>query len=463
MSTTILTVRGREIIDSRGNPTVEAEVGLEGGVIGRAAVPSGASTGEHEAIELRDGDKSRYLGKGVLKAVGHVNNGIAKAIVGMDASEQRAVDHRMIEADGSDNKSKFGANAILAVSMATARAAATQLELPLYQYLARYSSEGFADTLPVPMMNILNGGAHADNSVDVQEFMVMPLGAPNFREALRWGIEVFHNLKAVLKKNGYSTAVGDEGGFAPNLKSNVEAVERVLEAITAAGYKPGEQICIALDPASSEFYDRDKKKYVFKKSDKSERTSEQMVEFWKSWVQQYPIVSIEDGLAEDDWDGWKLLTHELGRSPAAEMEKRKTIQLVGDDIFVTNPKIFARGISEKVGNAILIKLNQIGTVSETVEAVEMARRANYASIVSHRSGETEDTFLADFVVAMGCGQIKTGSASRTDRIAKYNQLLRIEERLGVDAVFPGFKALSAHPVLRPPRQVGPAEGARREV
>jgi enolase len=463
MSTKIITVRGREIIDSRGNPTVEAEVGLEGGVMGRAAVPSGASTGEHEAIELRDGDKSRYLGKGVLKAVGHVNNGIAKAIAGMDASEQRAVDRRMIEADGTDNKSKFGANAILAVSMAIARATAAQLELPLYQYLARYSSEGFADTLPVPMMNILNGGAHADNSVDVQEFMVMPLGAPNFHEALRWGIEVFHNLKAVLKKNGYSTAVGDEGGFAPNLKSNVEAVERVLEAITTAGYKPGEQICIALDPASSEFYDRDKKKYVFKKSDKSERTSEQMVEFWKSWVRQYPIVSIEDGLAEDDWDGWKLLTHELGRSPVADMEKRKTIQLVGDDIFVTNPKIFARGISEKVGNAILIKLNQIGTVSETIEAVEMARKANYASIVSHRSGETEDTFLADFVVAMGCGQIKTGSASRTDRIAKYNQLLRIEERLGADGVFPGFKALSAHPVLRPPRVVGPAEGARHEV
>jgi enolase len=463
MSTKIITVRGREIIDSRGNPTVEAEVGLEGGVMGRAAVPSGASTGEHEAIELRDGDKSRYLGKGVLKAVGHVNNGIAKAIAGMDASEQRAVDRRMIEADGTDNKSKFGANAILAVSMAIARATAAQLELPLYQYLARYSSEGFADTLPVPMMNILNGGAHADNSVDVQEFMVMPLGAPNFHEALRWGIEVFHNLKAVLKKNGYSTAVGDEGGFAPNLKSNVEAVERVLEAITTAGYKPGEQICIALDPASSEFYDRDKKKYVFKKSDKSERTSEQMVEFWKSWVRQYPIVSIEDGLAEVDWDGWKLLTHELGRSPVADMEKRKTIQLVGDDIFVTNPKIFARGISEKVGNAILIKLNQIGTVSETIEAVEMARKANYASIVSHRSGETEDTFLADFVVAMGCGQIKTGSASRTDRIAKYNQLLRIEERLGADGVFPGFKALSAHPVLRPPRVVGPAEGARHEV
>ncbi|MGB8541402.1 MAG: phosphopyruvate hydratase [Candidatus Acidiferrales bacterium] len=463
MSTRIITVRGREIIDSRGNPTVEAEVGLEGGVTGRAAVPSGASTGEHEAIELRDGDKSRYLGKGVLKAVGHVNTGIARAIAGMDASDQRAIDHRMIEADGTDNKSKFGANAILAVSMATARAAATQLELPLYQYLARYSSEGYADTLPVPMMNILNGGAHADNSVDLQEFMVMPLGAPSFREALRWGIEVFHNLKAVLKKNGYSTAVGDEGGFAPNLKSNVEAVERVLEAITAAGYKPGEQICIALDPAASEFYDRDKKKYVFTKSDKSERTSEQMVEFWKSWVNQYPIVSIEDGLAEDDWDGWKLLTRELGKSAAAEMEKRKTIQLVGDDVFVTNPKIFARGISEKVGNAILIKLNQIGTVSETVKAVEMARKANYASIVSHRSGETEDTFLADFVVAMGCGQIKTGSASRTDRIAKYNQLLRIEERLGEDAVFPGFKALSARPILRPPRQVGPAEGARREV
>jgi len=462
MSTKIVTVRGREIIDSRGNPTVEAEVGLEGGAMGRAAVPSGASTGEHEAIELRDGDKSRYLGKGVLKAVGHVNAEIAKAVTGMDASDQRAVDRRMIEADGTDNKSKFGANAILAVSMATARAAATQLELPLYQYLARYSSEGYADTLPVPMMNILNGGAHADNSVDVQEFMVMPLGAPNFREALRWGIEVFHNLKAVLKKNGYSTAVGDEGGFAPMLKSNVEAVERVLEAITAAGFKPGEQICIALDPASSEFYDRDKKKYIFKKSDKSERTSEQMVEFWKSWVNQYPIVSIEDGLAEDDWDGWKLLTHELGKSPAAEMDKRTTIQLVGDDVFVTNPKIFSRGISEKVGNAILIKLNQIGTVSETIEAVEMARKANYASIVSHRSGETEDTFLADFVVAMGSGQIKTGSASRTDRIAKYNQLLRIEERLGADAVFPGFKALSAHSMQRPPRVVGPAEGARHE-
>jgi enolase len=463
MSTTIVTVRAREIIDSRGNPTVEAEVGVAGGATGRAAVPSGASTGEHEAIELRDGDKSRYLGKGVLEAVGHVNVEIAKAIAGMDACDQRAVDRRMIEADGTPNKSNFGANAILAVSMATARAAATQLELPLYQYLARYSSEGYADTLPVPMMNILNGGAHADNSVDVQEFMVMPLGAPNFHEALRWGIEVFHSLKAVLKKNGYSTSVGDEGGFAPNLKSNIEAIERVLEAITAAGYKPGEQISIAVDPAASEFYDREKKRYVFKKSDKSEYTSQQMVEFWESWVRQYPIVSIEDGLAEDDWEGWKLLTHALGRPGVGpDTKSKKSIQLVGDDIFVTNPKIFARGISEKIGNAILIKLNQIGTVTETVEAVEMARKANYASIVSHRSGETEDTFLADFVVAMGCGQIKTGSASRTDRIAKYNQLLRIEERLGADAVFPGFQALSAHPVLRPPRIVGPAEASRHE-
>ena len=462
MSTTITSVHAREILDSRGNPTVEAEVGLAGGSIGRAAVPSGASTGEHEAIELRDGDKSRYLGKGALKAVGHVNNEIAKAIAGMDASDQRAIDGRMIEADATPNKSNFGANAILAVSMAAARAAAAQLDLPLYQYLARLSSEGYADTLPMPMMNILNGGAHADNSVDVQEFMIMPLGAPNFHEALRWGVEVFHNLKSVLKKNGYSTAVGDEGGFAPNLKSNVEAIDRVLEAITAAGYQPGEQICIALDPAASEFYDRAKKKYVFKKSDKSEHTSEEMVEFWKSWVRQYPIVSIEDGLSEDDWDGWKLLTHELGKSAAGETQNKKAIQLVGDDIFVTNPKIFARGISEKVANAILIKLNQIGSVTETVEAVEMARKANYASIVSHRSGETEDTFLADFVVGMGCGQIKTGSGSRTDRIAKYNQLLRIEERLGEDGVFPGFKGLSAHPVLRPPRKVGPAEGARHE-
>ncbi len=431
MSTKIVGVRGRQIIDSRGNPTVEADVLLEGGIVGRGAVPSGASTGEHEANELRDDDKSHYMGKGVLKAVGHVNAEIAKAVAGMDAADQRAVDRRMIEADGTPNKSNFGANAILAVSMATSRAAAAAAGKPLYKYLAQYSGDPSANILPVPMMNILNGGAHADNSVDAQEFMVMPLGAPNFHEALRWGVEVFHNLKAVLKKNGYSTAVGDEGGFAPNLKSNEEALERVLEAITAAGYKPGEQISIALDPAASEFYDRAKKKYVFKKSDKSERTSEQMAEFWAGWVRQYPIVSIEDGLAEDDWDGWKIITRELG----------KKIQLVGDDAFVTNPKIFARGISEGIGNAILIKLNQIGTVTETIEAVEMARKANYAAIVSHRSGETEDAFIADLVVAMGMGQIKTGSASRTDRIAKYNQLLRIEEELGSAARFPGRKAL----------------------
>ena len=432
MATKITAVRGREIIDSRGNPTVEADVLLEGGTLGRAAVPSGASTGEHEAIELRDGDKSRYLGKGVLRAVGHVNGAIAEAVVGMDASDQKALDRRMIDAEGTPNKSNWGANAILAVSMAAARAAAAASKLPLYKYLAKYSSDSSANTLPVPMMNILNGGAHADNSVDVQEFMVMPLGAPNFREALRWGVEVFHNLKAVLKKNGYSTAVGDEGGFAPNLKSNEEALDRVLDAITAAGYKPGEQIAIALDPAASEFYDRASKKYIFKKSDKSTRTSEQMVEFWENWVRQYPIVSIEDGLAEDDWEGWKLITRQLG----------KKIQLVGDDAFVTNPKIFASGISEGIANAILIKLNQIGSVSETIEAVEMARKAKYASIISHRSGETEDAFIADFSVAMGSGQIKTGSASRTDRIAKYNQLLRIEEELGSAARFPGRKALA---------------------
>jgi enolase len=434
MSTNIASIHGREILDSRGNPTVEADVRLEGGALGRAAVPSGASTGEHEAIELRDGDKARYLGKGVLKVAAHVNTEIARALTGMDAADQRSLDRRMIEADGTPNKSKFGANAILAVSMAAARAASAALGQPLYKYLARYSSDSSANLLPVPMMNILNGGAHADNSVDVQEFMVMPLGAPNFHEALRWGVEVFHNLKTVLKRNGYSTAVGDEGGFAPNLKSNEEALERVLEAITSAGYKPGEQISIALDPASSEFYDRASKKYVFKKSDKSARSSEEMVKFWENWVRQYPVVSIEDGLAEDDWDGWKILTREVG----------KKIQLVGDDIFVTNPKIFARGIAEGIGNAILIKLNQIGTVSETIEAVEMARKAGYASIVSHRSGETEDTFLADFVVAMGSGQIKTGSASRTDRIAKYNQLLRIEEELGAAARFPGRKALARH-------------------
>jgi enolase len=431
MSTKIQAVHGREILDSRGNPTVEADVILEGGVHGRAAVPSGASTGEHEALELRDADKSRYLGKGVRKAVGNVNEAIAGAVVGLDASDQKALDRRMLDLDGTPNKGKLGANAILAVSMAAARAAANAKGVPLYKYLAQYSSDKSANTLPVPMMNILNGGAHADNSVDVQEFMVMPVGASSFDEALRWGVEVFHQLKAVLKKNGYSTSVGDEGGFAPNLKSNEEALERVLEAITAAGYKPGEQIAIALDPASSEFYDRASRKYIFKKSDKSARSSEEMVEFWANWARQYPIVSIEDGLAEDDWAGWKILTNELGGQ----------LQLVGDDIFVTNPEIFARGIREKIGNAILIKLNQIGSVTETIEAIEMARDAGYASIVSHRSGETEDTFIADLAVGLGTGQIKTGSASRTDRIAKYNQLLRIEEELGAAARFPGHSAL----------------------
>ena len=432
MSTKIARVHGRPIIDSRGNPTVEADVILESGAVGRAAVPSGASTGEHEAIELRDGDKSRYLGKGVLNAVGKVNGAIAKAVAGLDALDQKTLDRRMIETDGSPNKGNLGANAILAVSMAAARAAAVAARQPLYKYLSRYSSDPSGRTLPVPMMNILNGGAHADNSVDFQEFMAMPVGAKSFGEALRMGVEVFHRLKAVLHKRGYSTAVGDEGGFAPNLKSNEEAVEVILEAIAAAGYKPGEHVAIALDPASSEFYDKPSGKYVFKKSDKSARTSEQMTKFYADWVRQFPVVSIEDGLAEDDWAGWKHMTAELGG---------KT-QLVGDDLFVTNTVRLQRGISEHIGNAILIKLNQIGTVTETIEAIEMARKAGYASIVSHRSGETEDTFIADLVVAMGTGQIKTGSASRTDRVAKYNQLLRIEEELGASAKFLGKSALA---------------------
>jgi enolase len=411
---------------------VEADVILLGGTLGRAAVPSGASTGEHEAIELRDGDKSRYLGKGVLKAVAHVNGEIARAVTGLNASDQGALDRRMIEIDGSPNKGNLGANAILAVSMAAARAAASAARQPLYKYLSRYSTDPSGNTLPVPMMNILNGGAHADNSVDFQEFMAMPVGAKTFDEALRMGVEVFHRLKAVLHKRGYSTAVGDEGGFAPNLKSNDEAIEVILEAIAAAGYKPGEHVAIALDPASSEFYDKASGKYIFKKSDKSARTSEQMTKFYSDWVRQFPIVSIEDGLAEDDWQGWKHLTAELGG---------KT-QLVGDDLFVTNTARLQRGITEKIGNAILIKLNQIGTVTETIEAIEMARKAGYASIVSHRSGETEDTFIADLVVAMGTGQIKTGSASRTDRVAKYNQLFRIEEELGSAAKFPGRAAVA---------------------
>jgi enolase len=433
MSTKITRVHARQIIDSRGNPTVEADVTLTSGAVGRAAVPSGASTGEHEALELRDGDKSRYLGKGVSKAIANANGEIGKAVTGLDAADQRALDHKMISLDGTPTKSRLGANAILAVSMAAARAASIALKQPLYKYLSRYSTDSSANLLPVPMMNILNGGAHADSSVDFQEFMVMPVGAPNFSEALRWGVEIFHALKAALKKRGYSTAVGDEGGFAPSCKSNEEAIQIVLEAITAAGYKPGEQVRIALDPASSEFYDKASGKYVFKKSDKSAHTSSEMATYWTTWVEKYPIVSIEDGMAEDDWAGWKELTEKVGRKNAS----KKSIQLVGDDLFVTNTERLGRGITEGVANAILIKLNQIGTVTETIDAIELARKAGYNSIISHRSGETEDTFIADLAVATAAGQIKTGSASRTDRIAKYNQLLRIEEELGDAARFPG--------------------------
>ena len=426
--TKIQQVHAREILDSRGNPTVEAEVKLEGGVGGRAAVPSGASTGEYEAVELRDGDKKRYLGRGVLRAVENVNGEIADAMCGMDAADQRALDQKMIELDGTENKSRLGANALLAVSMAAARAVAEAHQLPLYRYLGGLG----ANLLPVPMMNILNGGAHADNNVDFQEFMAMPVGATSFAEALRWGVEVFHTLKGVLKRRGYNTAVGDEGGFAPSVKSNVEAIEVVLEAISAAGYKPGTQVAIALDPATSELYQDGK--YVFKKSDNSAKSSEEMVRYWSEWARQYPIVSIEDGLAEDDWQGWQMLTRELGGR----------IQLVGDDVFVTNVKRLRQGIEQNVGNSILIKVNQIGTVSETLDAIGLARRNGYTAVISHRSGETEDTFIADFAVATAAGQIKTGSASRTDRVAKYNQLLRIEEELGEGARFLGLKALNYH-------------------
>jgi enolase len=422
----IAQILGREVIDSRGNPTVEAEVILADGSRGRAIVPSGASTGEHEAVELRDGDKQRYVGKGVLRAVENVNGEIADALANMDAADQRALDQKMIELDGTENKGRLGANAILAVSMAAARAAAECFELPLYRYLGGSA----ASVLPTPMMNILNGGAHADNNVDFQEFMVMPVGAESFSEALRWGIEVFHTLKGVLKKRGYSTAVGDEGGFAPSLKSNVEAIEVVLEAITQAGFKPGYEIAIALDPAASELFQDGK--YIFKKSDKSAKSPEDMVIYWAKWARDYPIVSIEDGLAEDDWDGWRSLTEQLGGK----------IQLVGDDLFVTNTTRLQEGIDRGVANSILIKVNQIGTVSETLDAIDLARRNGYTSIISHRSGETEDTFIADLAVGTGAGQIKTGSASRTDRIAKYNQLLRIEEELGAGAKFLGLKALN---------------------
>jgi len=421
---TITDVYAREILDSRGNPTIEVDVELESGAKGRAAVPSGASTGEHEAVELRDGDKMRYNGKGVLNAVENVNDTIAEEVIGFDATDQVGVDQLMIKLDGTPNKGKLGANAILGVSMAVARAAANALELPLYSYLGGPN----AKVLPVPMMNILNGGKHADNNVDLQEFMIVPVDAENFAEALRMGVEVFHSLKGVLHKKGYNTAVGDEGGFAPSLKSNEEAIEVILEAIQKANLKPGKDVYLALDPASSEFFE--KGKYVFKKSDKSSKSSEQMVKFYEKWVKQYPIISIEDGMAENDWDGWKMMTDALGEK----------IQLVGDDIFVTNTEILAKGIEKGVANSILIKVNQIGTLTETFDCIEMAKRAGYTTVISHRSGETEDTIIADIAVATNSGQIKTGSASRTDRIAKYNQLLRIEEELDANAIFPGLGA-----------------------
>ncbi len=422
----IVKVLGREILDSRGNPTVEADVYLADGTIGRAAVPSGASTGEHEAVELRDNDKSRYVGKGTQKAVENIRKHIAPALAGLDAADQTTLDEKMLALDGTPSKGKLGANAILAVSMAAARASAECEMTPLYRYLGGVN----ARVLPVPMMNVINGGAHADNSVDPQEFMIVPVGAKKFSEALRMGAETFHTLKTVLKKRNYSTAVGDEGGFAPNLKSNEEALEVLTEAITKAGYKPGEQIAIALDPAASEFYDAGKKKYVFKKSDKSEKTSDQLVDFWQSWVKQYPIISIEDGMAEDDWDGWKNLTSALGEK----------IQLVGDDLFVTNTERLQQGIDKGVANSVLVKVNQIGTLTETLATMRLATSAGYTNVVSHRSGETEDAFIADLAVGTNAGQIKTGSLSRTDRIAKYNQLLRIEEELGEGALYLGKKA-----------------------
>ncbi|NCS81815.1 MAG: phosphopyruvate hydratase [Ignavibacteria bacterium CG22_combo_CG10-13_8_21_14_all_37_15] len=426
--TTIIDVRAREILDSRGNPTLEAEVELESGFIGRAAVPSGASTGEFEACELRDDDETRYLGKGVLKAVDNVNEKIAEELIDFDALDQTGIDQFLIDLDGTENKSNLGANAILGVSLAVAKAAAQACGLPLYRYIGGAN----AKVLPVPMMNIINGGSHADNNVDVQEFMIMPVGAENFADALRMGSETFHTLKSVLKKRGYSTAVGDEGGFAPNLKSNEEAIEVILEAIQKAGYKPGEEIGIALDPAASEMWLKDKQVYQFFKSDKSEMTSDKLIAYWENWVKQYPILSIEDGLSEHDWDGWELLTKKLGGK----------IQLVGDDIFVTNTEIFARGIQRGIANSILIKVNQIGTLTETLDAIELAKKNGYTAVISHRSGETEDTTIADIAVATNAGQIKSGSASRTDRIAKYNQLLRIEEELGLSANFLGIAALS---------------------
>ncbi len=426
MTTMIADIVAREILDSRGNPTIEVDTILENGVTGRAAVPSGASTGEHEAVELRDGDKARYNGKGVLNAVEHVNTTLAEELTGYDALDQIAIDTLMIQLDGTPNKAKLGANAILGVSLAVAKAAAQSLKLPLYRYIGGTS----ARTLPVPMMNILNGGKHADNNVDVQEFMIVPARASSFAEALRMGAEVFHALKSVLSKKGYNTAVGDEGGFAPNLKSNTEALDVILEAIGKANYKAGTDVFLAIDTAASEMWDNGK--YLFYKSDKSTKSAEEMVKFYADWVARYPIISIEDGMAENDWDGWKKLTDELG----------KKIQLVGDDVFVTNTSFLKKGIEMGVANSILVKLNQIGTLTETLEAIEMAKRAGYTSVISHRSGETEDATIADVAVATNVGQIKTGSASRTDRIAKYNQLIRIEEELGAGAVYAGLAAFN---------------------
>jgi enolase len=425
----IQSVHGREILDSRGNPTVEVDVVLDGGASGRAAVPSGASTGQREALELRDGDKKRYQGKGVTKAIANVNSEIATALAGREA-DQRAVDTFMIESDGTPNKGRLGANALLGVSMALARASAAAAHKPLYEHLAALYGRGTL-SLPAPMMNILNGGAHADSSVDFQEFMVMPLGLPSFAEAVRAGAEIFHTLRGILKKKGYSTGVGDEGGFAPSLKSNREALDVVMDAVTQAGYKPGSNVYLALDVASSELWNDDSKKYEFKKSGETTRGADEMVRLYDDWVTQYPIISIEDGLAEGDWEGWKTLTKALG----------DRVQLVGDDVFVTNPEILKRGIAEHIGNALLVKLNQIGTVTETLDAVAMADDAGYRSVISHRSGETEDTTIADLAVATGAGQIKTGSASRSDRVAKYNQLLRIEEALGSRARYAGAAAI----------------------
>lgn len=421
----IAEIFARQILDSRGNPTVEVDVLTDEGALGRAAVPSGASTGIHEAVELRDGDKKKYMGKGVLKAVNNVNKTIAPVLLGADVADQTGIDEMMIQLDGTPNKAKLGANAILAVSMAVAKAAAEEAALPLYRYVGGTN----AKTLPIPMMNILNGGAHADNKIDFQEFMIMPIGAPSFSEGLRWGVEIFHTLKSVLKKKGFSTNVGDEGGFAPNIQSNEEAIDTVMEAIQASGYKAGSQIVIAMDAANSELWNAKKKKYVFHKSDGKELSSDQLVKFWEKWVKQYPIVSIEDGMAEDDWSGWAALTQSIGSK----------CQLVGDDLFVTNVTRLQQGIDKNIGNGLLVKVNQIGTITETINAVTLAQHNGYNTIMSHRSGETEDATIADLAVALNCGQIKTGSASRTDRMAKYNQLLRIEEILGSSAVYPKGK------------------------